>query len=163
MPRLPSVQPSQRRPRLGVVVTMASSRPPAPNPDWSRMDQRGPLSTRYAWGYMSPDESVLVTDEGAVYVRVDTTRIEHDARTKTSIVLVSGKVRSALRRAIDWAKVVKQLWTFEEDVEDLHDEAEDEVFMAEPAPPEPNRPERNLRLKPPKRDGRYKQLTRRCD
>jgi hypothetical protein len=124
------------------------------------MDQRGPLSTRYAWGYMSPDESVLVTDEGAVYVRVDTNRIEHDARTKTSIVRVSGKVRGALRRALEWAKVVKQLWTFEEDVDDLHDESEEEVFIAEPAPPEPNRSERNLRLKPPKRDWSLKQFKR---
>jgi len=140
---------------------MTSNRPPAPNPDWSRMDQRGPLSTRYAWGYMSPDESVLVTDEGAVYVRVDANRIEHDARTKTSIVRVSGKVRGALRRALDWAKVVKQLWTFENDNEDEEDVAEEEVFIAEPAPPEPKRPERNLRLKPPKRDGRFMQLKRR--
>jgi len=158
---MPSVQPSQRRPKLGVVVTMASSRPPAPNPDWSRMDQRGQLSTLYAWGYMSPDEAVLVTDEGAVYVRVDTNRIEHDARAKTSILRLSVKVRGALRRALDWAKVVKQFWILENNVEDEHDEDEEEGYTVVPAVPEPKHIERNLRLKPPKRDGRFKQLKRR--
>lgn len=33
---------------------------PITDPDWERLDQRGPLSTRWAWGWMSPDEHVLV-------------------------------------------------------------------------------------------------------
>ena len=35
------------------------------------MDLRGPNGTRSAWGYISPEDEVLVRNDGRVYVLVD--------------------------------------------------------------------------------------------
>ena len=72
--------------------------PPAPDPDWERLDQRGPLSTRWAWGWLSPDGGIVVSDGGDVYVRVDREGITKTGRGSLSLG-VTGRLVSALRRA----------------------------------------------------------------
>ena len=97
---------------------MGSNRPPAPEPTWCRMDLRGELSTRYAWGYISPDESVLVNDEGVVYVRVDASLLEHDKERSLSILRIKGALRAVLKRALRWSRIVKELY-MEDETEQL--------------------------------------------
>jgi hypothetical protein len=92
---------------------MGSNRPPAPEPTWCRMDLRGELSTRYAWGYISPDDSVLVNDEGVVYVRVDASLLEHDKVRSLSILRIKGALRAVLKRALRWSKIVRELYLVE--------------------------------------------------
>ena len=104
--------------------------PPAPDPNWDRLDHRGPLSTRWAWGWLSPDGDVVVSDGGDVYVRVDREDITKAGRGSLSLG-VTGSLVSALRRALRWSKIVGE----------LYDEPEDE----------PEDEPRNLVLLPPRR------------
>ena len=108
--------------------------PPAPDPDWERLDQRGPLSTRWAWGWMSPDEHVVVSDKGQVYVLVDREDITKIDRESLSLG-VTGSLVGWLRRALRWSKIVEDLYVEADD--EPRDEFEDEA--------------RNLDLLPPRR------------
>ena len=45
--------------------------PQPPEPDWDRLDFRGLNGSRQAWGYLSPNDEVIVTNEGDVYVKIE--------------------------------------------------------------------------------------------
>lgn len=79
------------------------------------MDLRGELSTRYAWGYVSPDESILVNDDGEVYVRVEASTFEQDHVQKVSVLRIAGPLRAALKRVLRWSRIVKDLYTTEDE------------------------------------------------
>ena len=102
--------------------------PPAPDPDWERLDHRGPLSTRWAWGWLSPDGDVVVSDGGDVYVRVDREDITKAGRGSLSLG-VTGSLVSALRRALRWSKIVGELYDEPED--EPEDESRD-LFLLPP-------------------------------
>jgi hypothetical protein len=48
--------------------------PSPPEPSWDRLDLRGINSTRNAWGYLAPDDSAILSDDGKVFIRVERRR-----------------------------------------------------------------------------------------
>ncbi len=87
--------------------------PPPPAPDWDRMDMRGMNGTRQAWGYISPDDQFITSDDGKVYMQVTKNMVSKKKGIKSAhIYLPNGLVRR-LRHCLEWAKVVKKMFIFE--------------------------------------------------
>ena len=64
------MQSEEGRKGLGVGL-MRRVGPQPPEPDWDRLDFRGLNGSRQAWGYLSPNDEVIVTNEGDVYVKIE--------------------------------------------------------------------------------------------
>ena len=66
--------------------------PSPPEPNWDRLDLRGINSTRNAWGYLAPDDSAIVSDDGKVFIRVDKSMVEKPKSGKEVLIrLVSSQ------------------------------------------------------------------------
>ncbi len=81
------MQPQEVRQGLGVLVMgKRVVGPSPPEPNWDRLDLRGVNSTRNAWGYLAPDDSAIVSDDGKVFIRVDKTMVEKPKSGKGVLV-----------------------------------------------------------------------------
>ena len=92
--------------------------PSPPEPNWDRLDFRGVNSTRNAWGYLAPDDSAIVSDDGKVFIRVDKTMVEKPKSGKGVLVRLLASQAAVLKRCLRWAKIIKELYDFEQEVED---------------------------------------------
>lgn len=123
--------------------------PSPPEPNWDRLDLRGINSTRNAWGYLAPDDSAIVSDDGKVFIRVDKTMVEKPKSGKGVLVRVLANQAAVLKRCLRWSKIIKELYDFEQEVEDdISTYAEEEVGEVE-VPSSKEEP--NLKLTPPER------------
>ena len=124
--------------------------PSPPEPNWDRLDFRGVNSTRNAWGYLAPDDSAIVSDDGKVFIRVDKTMVEKSKSGKGVLVRLLASQAAVLKRCLRWAKIIKELYDFEQEVEDdisTVDSEDDEVEVVLPSP----KKEPSLKLTPPDR------------
>jgi len=124
--------------------------PSPPEPNWDRLDFRGVNSTRNAWGYLAPDDSAIVSDDGKVFIRVDKTMVEKPKSGKGVLVRLLAGQAGVLKRCLRWSKIIKELYDFEQEVEDdisALGREEDEVEVVLPSP----KKEPSLKLTPPDR------------
>ena len=125
--------------------------PSPPEPNWDRLDLRGVNSTRNAWGYLAPDDSAIVCDDGKVFIRVDKTMVEKPKSGKRVLVRLLASQAAVLKRCLRWSKIIKELYDFEQEVEDdISTEAEEEVDDVEVVLPSPKK-EPSLKLTSPER------------
>jgi len=125
--------------------------PSPPEPNWDRLDFRGVNSTRNAWGYLAPDDSAIVSDDGKVFIRVDKTMVEKPKSGKGVLVRLLASQASVLKRCLRWSKIIKELYDFEQEVEDdISTDAEEEGGDVEVVLPSPKK-EPSLKLTPPNR------------
>ena len=123
--------------------------PSPPETNWDRLDLRGINSTRNAWGYLAPDDSAIVSDDGKVFIRVDKTMIEKPKSGKGVLVRLLASQAAVLKRCLRWSKIIKELYDFEQEVEDgiSTDAEEDDVEVVQSSP----KKESSLKLTPPER------------
>ena len=124
--------------------------PSPPEPNWDRLDLRGVNSTRNAWGYLAPDDSAIVSDDGKVFIRVDKTMVEKPKSSKGMLVRLLTSQAAVLKRCLRWSKIIKELYDFEQEAEDdisTNAEGLDDVKVVVPSP----KKEPNLKLMPPER------------
>ena len=125
--------------------------PSPPEPNWDRLDLRGINSTRNAWGYLAPDDSAIVSDDGKVFIRVDKTMVEKPKSGKGVLVRLLTGQSGVLKRCLRWAKIIKELYDFEQEVEDdISTDIEEEVDDVEVVLPSPKK-EPSFKLTPPER------------
>jgi len=126
--------------------------PSPPEPNWDRLDFRGVNSTRNAWGYLAPDDSAIVSDDGKVFIRVDKSMVEKPKSGKGVLVRLFAGQAGVLKRCLRWSKIIKELYDFEQEVEDgiSTDVEEEEVDDMEVVVPSPKK-EPSLKLTPPER------------
>ena len=125
--------------------------PSPPEPNWDRLDLRGINSTRNAWGYLAPDDSAIVSDDGKVFIRVDKSMVEKPKSGKRVLVRLLASQAAVLKRCLRWSKIIKELYDFEQEVEDnISTYAEEEVDDVEVVVPSPKK-EPSLKLTPPER------------
>ena len=128
--------------------------PSPPEPNWDRLDLRGINSTRNAWGYLAPDDSAIVSDDGKVFIRVDKTMVEKPKSGKGVLLRLLSNQWTVLKRCLRWSKIIKELYDFEQEVEDdVSTNAEDDMDDAEMVLPSPKK-EPSLQLTPPDRKRR---------
>ena len=128
--------------------------PSPPEPNWDRLDLRGINSTRNAWGYLTPDDSAIVSDDGKVFIRVDKTMVEKPKSGKGVLVRLLAIQAAVLKRCLRWSKIIKEFYDFEQEVEDdLSTDSEQEVDDVEVVLPSAKK-EPILKLTPPERKRR---------
>ena len=141
------MQPQEVRQRLGVLVMgKRVVGPSPPEPNWDRLDLRGMNSTRNAWGYLAPDDSAIVSDDGKVFIRVDKTMVEKPKNGKGVLLRLLSNHWTVLKRCLRWSKIVKDLYDFEHESEDVNDESLEMNAL-------PSKKEPPLIVKPPERKG----------
>ena len=123
--------------------------PSPPEPNWDRLDLRGINSTRNAWGYLAPDDSAIVSDDGMVFIRVDKTMVEKPKSGKGVLVRLLTSQVAVLKRCLRWSKIIKELYDFEQEIkDDISTDAEEEyVEVVLPS----SKKEPSLKLTPPER------------
>ena len=125
--------------------------PSPPEPNWDRLDLRGINSTRNAWGYLAPDDSAIVSDDGKVFIRVDKTMVEKPKSGKGVLLRLLSNHWTVLKRCLRWSKIIKELYDFEQEVDDdIGTDAEGEVDDVEVVLPSVKK-EPSLKLTPPER------------
>jgi hypothetical protein len=92
--------------------------PSPPEPDWDRLDLRGLNSTRHAWGYLAPDDSAIVSDDGKVYIRVERKMVERPKDGTGAIIRLLANKWAVLKRCLRWSRIIKELYEFEQDVQE---------------------------------------------
>ena len=120
--------------------------PSPPEPNWDRLDLRGINSTRNAWGYLAPDDSAIVSDDGKVFIRVDKAMIEKSKSGKGVLLRLLSNHWTVLKRCLRWSKIIKDLYDFEHESEDADDESSEMNAL-------PSKKEPSLKMKPPRRKG----------
>ena len=146
------MQPQKVRQGLGVLVMgKRVVGPSPPEPNWDRLDLRGMNSTRNAWGYLAPDDSAIVSDDGKVFIRVDKSMVEKPKSGKGVLVRLLANQAAVLKQCLRWSKIIKELYDFEQAVEDdisiVDDDEGDDGEVLLPSP----KKEPNLKLTPPER------------
>ena len=92
--------------------------PSPPEPNWDRLDLRGINSTRNAWGYLAPDDSAIVSDDGKVFIRVDKDMLDKPKSGKVVIVRLMSNQWAVLKRCLRWSKIIKELYDFEQEIDE---------------------------------------------
>ena len=92
--------------------------PSPPEPNWDRLDLRGINSTRNAWGYLAPDDSAIVSDDGKVFIRVDKDMLDKPKSGKGVIVRLMSNKWAVLKRCLRWSKIIKDLYDFEQEIDE---------------------------------------------
>ena len=88
--------------------------PQPPEPDWDRLDFRGLNGSRQAWGYLSPNDEVIVTNEGDVFVKIERENLTvHNS--KEPIVKLPISIKQVLKRTFRWVAIIKRMYVFEEE------------------------------------------------
>ena len=117
--------------------------PSPPEPNWDRLDLRGINSTRNAWGYLDPDDSAIVSDDGKVFIRVDKDMLDKPKSGKGVIVRLMSNQWAVLKRCLRWSKIIKDLYDFEQEIDEESAEVEitssDNGQRLKLTPPERNR------------------------
>jgi hypothetical protein len=108
---------------------MARTGPPPPDPNWARLDERGNLSTRYAWGYLSPDEKAIVKDDGSIYMLIDQDELEKIPNQKAYRVRFIAKSAAWLHRCLHWSKIVHEMFIFEKEISEEEPIIEKDVVV----------------------------------
>ena len=111
---------------------MARTGPPPPDPNWARLDERGNLSTRYAWGYLSPDEKAIAKDDGSIYMLIDQDELEKIPNQKAYRVRFIAKSAAWLHRCLHWSKIVREMYTFEKEFNEDESIIEEDVVVPVP-------------------------------
>ena len=128
---------------------MARTGPNPPEMNWDRLDLRGVNSTRNAWGYLAPGDEAIVSDRGHIYIRVDKDALKRLDNKKGFSLHISGLSATILARCLRWAKMVKEMFEFEEE------ESDDEVEIVRPQKPKKRKvnlnPDRVKKLDLPRR------------
>ena len=88
--------------------------PQPPEPDWDRLDFRGLNGSRQAWGYLSPNDEVIVTNEGDVYVKIERENLVVQ-NGKEPIVKLPVSIKHVLKRTFRWVAIIKRMYVFEEE------------------------------------------------
>ena len=97
------------------------------------------------------DDSAIVSDDGKVFIRVDKTMVEKPKSGKGVLVRMLANQAAVLKRCLRWSKIIKELYDFEQEVEDdISTDAEEDVDDMEVVLPSPKK-EPNLKLTPPDR------------
>ena len=113
------MQPQEVGQRLGVVLMgKRVVGPSPPEPNWDRLDLRGINSTRNAWGYLAPDDSAIVSDDGKVFIRVDKDMLDKPKSGKGVIVRLMSNQWAVLKRCLRWSKIIKDLYDFEQEIDE---------------------------------------------
>ena len=107
--------------------------PQPPEPDWDRLDFRGLNGSRQAWGYLSPNDEVIVTNEGDVYVKIEREHLTVQ-NGKEPIVKLPVSIKHVLKRTFRWVAIIKRMYVFEEEKQ-------------ETPPPSPPSNDKRLHLK----------------
>ena len=128
--------------------------PSPPEPNWDRLDMRGMNSTRNAWGYLAPDDSAIVSDDGKVFIRVEKSMVEKPKSGKEVLVRLLSSQWMVLKRCLRWAKIIKDMYDFEQEIEDgiLTDDDDEGDDVEVVLPSQKNEP--SLNLTPPDRKRR---------
>jgi hypothetical protein len=87
--------------------------PPPPAPNWDRMDMRGLNGSRHAWGYISPDDKFITSDDGKVYIQVTKDMVTKKKGVKSATINLSSVLVRRLRHCLEWSKIVKRMFIFE--------------------------------------------------
>ena len=87
--------------------------PPPPAPDWDRMDLRGLNGSRHAWGYISPDDQFITSDDGKVYIQVTKDMVTKKKGVKSATINLPSEIVRRLRHCLEWSKIVKKMFIFE--------------------------------------------------
>ena len=88
--------------------------PQPPEPDWDRLDFRGLNGSRKAWGYLSPNDEVIVTNEGDVYVKIERENLVVQ-NGKEPIVKLLVSIKQVLKRTFRWVAIIKRMYVSEEE------------------------------------------------
>ena len=107
--------------------------PQPPEPDWDRLDFRGLNGSRQAWGYLSPSDEVIVTNEGDVFVKIVRENLTV-YNSKEPIVKLPISIKQVLKRTFRWVAIIKRMYVFEEEKQEM-------------PPPSPPSNEKKLHLK----------------
>ena len=107
------MQSEEERKGLGVGL-MRRVGPQPPEPDWDRLDFRGLNGSRQAWGYLSPNDEVIVTNEGDVYVKIERENLVVQ-NGKEPIVKLPVSIKHVLKRTFRWVAIIKRMYIFEEE------------------------------------------------
>ena len=107
------MQSKEGRKGLGVGL-MRRVGPQPPEPDWDRLDFRGLNGSRQAWGYLSPNDEVIVTNEGDVYVKIERENLVVQ-NGKEPIVKLPVSIKHVLKRTFRWVAIIKRMYVFEEE------------------------------------------------
>ena len=107
------MQSEEGRKGLGVGL-MRRVGPQPPEPDWDRLDFRGLNGSRQAWGYLSPNDEVIVTNEGEVYVKIERENLVVK-NGKEPIVKLPVSIKHVLKRTFRWVAIIKRMYIFEEE------------------------------------------------
>jgi hypothetical protein len=119
LPWLQDLQPQEVGQRLGVVLMgKRVVGPSPPEPNWDRLDLRGINSTRNAWGYLAPDDSAIVSDDGKVFIRVEKDMLDKPKSSKGVIVRLMSNQWAVLKRCLRWSKIIKELYDFEQEIDE---------------------------------------------
>ena len=120
--------------------------PSPPEPNWDRLDLRGMNSTRNAWGYLAPDDSAIVSDDGKVFIRVDKTMVEKPKNGKGVLLRLLSNHWTVLKRCLRCSNIIKDLYDFEHESRNVNDESLEMRAL-------PSKKEPTLKIKPPERMG----------
>jgi hypothetical protein len=100
---------------------------------------------------LAPDDSAIVSDDGKVFIRVDKTMVEKPKSGKGVLVRLLASQAAVLKRCLRWSKIIKELYDFEQEVEDdINTDAEEDVDDVEVVLPSP-KIEPSLKITPPDR------------
>ena len=113
--------------------------PQPPEPDWDRLDYRGLNGTRQAWGYISPSDEVIVTNEGDVFVKIERANLTVKSGEGAKVRL-SSSMNQILKLTFRWVTIIKRMYVFV-------DESEEREAMEEKTIPSEKTSVKRLHLK----------------
>ena len=124
------MQSKEGNARLGVGL-MRRVGPQPPEPDWDRLDMRGVNGTRQAWGYIDPEDNIIVTNDGRVFIKVERGDIEM-TKGNHPLVRLPKHFSSLIRRTFRWVKIIRKMFEFVDEVPDsTNDTQEKEQFSSQ--------------------------------
>ena len=92
--------------------------PQPPEPDWDRLDMRGVNGTRQAWGYIDPEDNIIVTNDGRVFIKVERGNIDM-TKGNHPLVRLPKHFSSLIRRTFRWVKIIRKMFEFVDEVPEL--------------------------------------------
>ena len=110
------MQSKEGNARLGVGL-MRRVGPQPPEPDWDRLDMRGVNGTRQAWGYIDPEDNIIVTNDGRVFIKVERGNIEM-TKGNHPLIRLPKHFSSLIRRTFRWVKIIRKMFEFVDEVPD---------------------------------------------
>jgi hypothetical protein len=97
--------------------------PQPPEPDWDRLDLRGLNGTRHAWGHVSPNDEVIVTNDGDVFVKIERVNLTVKSGEGTKVGLPTS-MNQILKLTFRWVTIIKRMYVFVDEPEEKSAEKE---------------------------------------